>query len=155
MKKYLSILMLILFSQMAVALETTSHLDLFDKSRNRMVPIDIYSDNIKNTNMPLVIINHGYGAKNTEYSFLADALAGDGYFAVSIQHDLETDAALPRTGNLYERRKPLWERGVQNILFVLEELKHKYSQVDYNNITLVGHSNGGDMSMLLAKEYPN
>ncbi len=70
-------------------------------------------------NKPVVIISHGYQIKNTEYSFIANALATRGYFVVSIQHDLETDKPLPTTGNLFDRRKPLWERGVQNILFVM------------------------------------
>ena len=64
----------------------------------------IYEDK-KQTDLPVVIINHGYGAKNTEYSFIANVLADKGYFVISIQHDLESDAPLPRTGNLFERRK--------------------------------------------------
>lgn len=70
----------------------------------------------------MVIISHGYGAKNTEYSFIAQALAAHGYFVFSIQHDLVTDVR-PKTGTLWERRKSFWERGVQNILFVINELQ--------------------------------
>lgn len=72
--------------------------------------------------MPVVIINHGYTVKNTEYSFLANALAAQGYFVVSIQHDLKADTNFPKTGTLYEQRKPLWDRGVVNILFVIKSL---------------------------------
>jgi hypothetical protein len=39
---------------------------------------------------------------------IANALAARGYFVVSIQHDLKSDPALPKTGNLFQRRKPLW-----------------------------------------------
>jgi dienelactone hydrolase len=157
MQNYLSVLILILFGQLAMASETTKHIDLFDEKRGRVVTIELYiADAAKaHAKLPLVIINHGYSVKNTEYSFLANALVNKGYFVVSIQHDLGSDEELPRTGNLFERRKPLWERGVKNILFVLEKLKIKYPKVDYSNITLIGHSNGGDISMLLAKQQPN
>jgi dienelactone hydrolase len=104
--------------------------------------------------LPLIIMNHGYGVKNTEYSFLAKPLAALGYFVVSIQHDLPDDKPLPRTGNLYERRMPLWKQGVENISFVLKELQTKYTKVDFDNITLIGHSNGGDISMLFATKEP-
>ena len=152
------ILVITLLTVDSFALESLHQtLELFDSKRNRLVPVELHvpvkSDG-QTSKPPLVIINHGYGAKNTEYSFLVNALTADGYFVVSIQHDLDSDAPLPRTGNLFERRKPLWERGVKNILFVLEELKTKYTYVDYSNITLIGHSNGGDISMLLAKEHP-
>ncbi len=52
-----------------------------------------------------MIINHRYGVKNTEYSFIANKLASLGYFVVSIRHDLETDKLHPKTGSLFERRR--------------------------------------------------
>ena len=82
------------------------NIQLFDSKRNRAIPIVIYQDE-KKEKLPVVIINHGYGAKNTEYSFIANALAARGYFVVSIQHDLETDKPLPRTGNLVNQRPKL------------------------------------------------
>ena len=135
----------------AYALESKM-LDMFDKTRGRNVPVVIYQE--ETINKPVVIISHGYGAKNTEYSFIANALAANGYFVVSIQHDLEADKALPTTGNLFDRRKPLWERDVQNILFVMNELQKIEPQLDLNKVILIGHSNGGDMSMMLAQTHP-
>jgi predicted dienelactone hydrolase len=131
--------------------------ELFDKTHNRLISVELFKPVklLDNTKLPLVIINHGYGIKNTDYLFLANNLIANGYFVMSIQHDLEGDKPLPRKGNLYERRMPLWKRGVENILFVLKELKPKYPLVDYDNITLIGHSNGGDISMLIAKQHPN
>ena len=55
------------------------NIQLFDSKRNRAIPIAIYLDE-KKEKLPVVIINHGYGAKNTEYSFIANALAAGGYF---------------------------------------------------------------------------
>lgn len=73
---------------------------------------------------------------------------------VTIQHNLPNDS-LPRTGDLYKVRKPFWDTGVKSIFFVAAKLKKIYPQLDYHNIILIGHSNGGDMAMLIANEYPN
>ncbi len=120
MQNIILFIITVLFSVSKAELMKT--LELFDDTRNRIIPLAIYGAESKN-NLPLVIINHGYGAKNTEYSFIATALAERGYFVVSIQHDLKTYQSLPTIGDLFQRRKPLWERGVKNILFVIAELK--------------------------------
>jgi predicted esterase len=155
MKFRFELLLTIIFSCIAFtnvyALESKT-LDMFDKNRGRNVPVAIYHG--KTTKKQVVIISHGYGAKNTEYSFIASALAAHGYFVVSIQHDLETDTPLPTTGTLFDRRKPFWERGVQNILFVMSELKKIEPQIDLSKVILIGHSNGGDMSMMFATVHP-
>ena len=134
---------------------------LYDKKRNRLIPInwyvkmDIRGNSYKEIpKLPVVIINHGYAIKNTEYSFLAYALAEQGYFVVSIQHDLKTDATFPTTGNLYKQRKPLWVRGITNTLFVIKSLPKIAYNLDLTQVTLIGHSNGGDMVMLFTKKYP-
>ena len=151
--KYFKNLCLVLFAFIiasnAYALESKT-LDMFDKGRGRNIPVVVYQG--KTANKQVVIISHGYGAKNTEYSF---ALAARGYFVASIQHDLETDNPLPTTGNLFDRRKPFWERGVQNILFVMNELQKIEPQLDLNKVILIGNSNGGDMSMMMAQFYPD
>ncbi|MBX3487776.1 MAG: alpha/beta hydrolase [Candidatus Paracaedibacteraceae bacterium] len=126
---------------------------MFDTNRSRDIPVVTYTDE-KTNKKSVVIINHGYGAKNTEYSFIANILAEHGYFVVSIQHDLETDKPLPIKGNLFETRKPLWERGVENISFVIEKLKKTKPELEFNKIILIGHSNGGDISMMFATVYP-
>lgn len=154
MKLRFSLLIAIIFSCItfsnAYALESKK-LDMFDKDRGRNVPVVIYQG--ENINKRVVIISHGYGAKNTEYSFIANALAARGYFVVSIQHDLVTDVR-PKTGTLWERRKPFWERGVQNILFVINELQKIEPQLDWSKVILIGHSDGGDASMMLAQTHP-
>ena len=108
----------------------TSRLNLYDSIRNRSVPVNIYyktdADSCyKPSITQIVIISNGYGIKNTDYSFIAHRLVEFGYFVVSIQHDLPTDEPLARTGNIYELRKPIWERGVDNINFVISWLKAK------------------------------
>jgi hypothetical protein len=126
---------------------------IIDKSRNRIIPLEIYKPKLQAT-YSVVIINNGYGAKNTEYSFIANQLARDGYFVVSIQHDLKNDPPLPRTGDLFKMRKPLWQRGVQSILFVISDLKKAYPDLNLDKVILIGHSNGGDISMMFADTHP-
>lgn len=129
---------------------------LIDSSRNRVIPIAIYSNSAyKNAKHKLVIFNVGYGGKNTDYSYLAKNLAMHDYFVVVIQHDLATDDTLPRTGDIYKLRKPFWDRGVKSIFFVTDRLKKQYPNLDYEHIILMGHSNGGDMAMLIANEFPD
>lgn len=131
-------------------------LTLLDSSRNRLIPIAMcYAANQATVKkQKLVILNPGYGGKNTDYTYIANNLAVNGYFVVTIQHDLSTDDALPGTGDIYKSRKPIWDRGVKSIFFVTKKIKMKYPQLDYDNIILIGHSNGGDMAMLIANDYP-
>lgn len=130
-------------------------ISLVDEGRKRPVPVVVYTAEaqIENKLKP-AIISHGYGGKNTDYSFIANHLATQGYYVASIQHEVPGDEPLPKTGNPYETRKPSWERGVQNILFVIGELKKRKPDLDYEHLLLVGHSHGGDTSMLFAQEHP-
>jgi pimeloyl-ACP methyl ester carboxylesterase len=106
--------------------------------------------------LPVAIINHGNTVKFTEYSFLANLFAARGYLVVSIQHDLATDAPLvTKVGELYVGRLPNYHRGVANIRFAVDELKKVQPHADYDHLTVVGHSNGGDISMYFAKMYPD
>ena len=105
--------------------------------------------------LPVAILNHGNTVKFTEYSFLANLFAARGYMVASIQHDLATDAPLvTKVGELYVGRLPQYHRGVANIRFAIDELKKVQPNADYDHLTMVGHSNGGDISMYFAKLYP-
>jgi predicted dienelactone hydrolase len=133
-------------------------LNLYDKVRNRVVPVAFYLPIKEKKKQKVVIMSHGYGANkggdNLAYSYLTEFLASQGYFVASIQHELPSDELLPMTGNVQVTRRPNWERGAQNILFVINELKNRYPTLDFKHLTLIGHSNGGDMSMLFAHKYP-
>ncbi|MGG5207480.1 alpha/beta hydrolase [Chryseobacterium sp. MIQD13] len=136
-------------------------LTLFDKSRNRKIPVAFYSPKTdqKISQQQVVIFSHGYGANKGGdyfvYSYLTQKLASKGYFTVSIQHELPTDELLPVEGDLQVVRMPFWERGADNILFVLSELKKTRPDLDYKHLVLIGHSNGGDMTALFANKYPS
>jgi hypothetical protein len=106
--------------------------------------------------LPVAILSHGNTVKNTEYSFLANLFAARGYMVVSIQHDLETDDPMvTKAGEEYVGRRMQYNRGIFNIMFALDELKKVYPNADYHHLTLIGHSNGGDISMYFAKLHPD
>jgi serine aminopeptidase S33 family len=106
--------------------------------------------------LPVAVLNHGNTVKFTEYSFLANLFAARGYVVMSIQHDLATDAPLvTKVGELYVGRLPNYHRGVANIRFAIDELKKVQPNADYDHLTMIGHSNGGDISMYFAKMYPD
>src|ERR1700759_5442982 len=106
--------------------------------------------------LPVAIINHGNTVKNTEYSFLANVFAARGYIVISIQHDLPTDAPMvTKVGELYVGRLTQIQRGVANIKFAVEQMRNVQPNADYDHLTVVGHSMGGDITMYFAKQYPD
>jgi predicted esterase len=133
-------------------------LKLFDKSRNRVIPIAIYSPKSV-ANKPIIIVSHGYGQNKggdyLAYSYLTENLAIKGYFVVSIQHELPTDSLIPMSGIPQIVRRPFWDRGADNILFVIQSLKQTNPELNFKHIALIGHSNGGDMTALFPQKYPN
>ncbi|WFB68184.1 alpha/beta hydrolase [Chryseobacterium sp. WX] len=136
-------------------------LTFFDQSRNRKIPVAFYHPKTdkKIPNQQVIIFNHGYGfnkgGDHFVYSYLTEKLASKGYFTVSIQHELTTDHLLPTEGNLQMMRRPFWQNGSDNILFVLNKLKKMKPELDYKHLSLIGHSNGGDMTALFANQHPN
>ena len=137
-------------------------LNLIDRARNRAVAVDLavrWDAEMKARAgmkpLPVAIVSHGNTVKNTEYAFIANVLAARGYLVASIQHDLASDAPLvTKEGSLYVGRLEVYERGEQNILFAINELKKLEPDADYDHLTLVGHSNGGDISMFFAQQNP-
>src|ERR1700761_5302237 len=137
-------------------------LELFDAARQRPVSVDLaVRRDFENkaddgyAKLPVAIISNGNTVKKTEYSFLETVLAARGYLVASIQQDLPTDPPLvTKVGMPYVGRLEVYKRGEANILFVLGELKKIQPHAAYDHITLVGHSNGGDVSMYVAKQHP-
>src|SRR5215471_18345729 len=146
-------------SRWAIRHET---LDLFDATRQRPVSIDLavrrdYEMKADNGlwKLPIAIISNGNTVRNTEYSFLANVLAARGYLVASFQQDLPSDPPLmTKVGQLYVGRRGVYIRCEANIVFVLGELQKLQPNADYGHLTLVGHSNGGDVSMYVAKQHP-
>jgi hypothetical protein len=138
-------------------------LNLFDAARQRPVVVDLAvrrDYELKADDgywkLPVAIISNGNTVRNTEYSFLANVFAARGYLVASIQQDLPTDPPLmTEIGLPYVGRRGVYEKGEANILFVVAELEKSQPNADYNHMTLVGHSNGGDTAMYFAKQHPD
>ena len=136
-------------------------LTLFDAARQRPVTVDVavrWDYQMKANDgfwkLPVAVISNGNTIKNTEYSFLANVFAARGYLVASIQQDLPTDPPLmTKVGVPYVGRLGVYEKGEANILFVLETLKKMRPRADYDHLTLVGHSNGGDTAMYFAMRH--
>ncbi|MBP0116308.1 alpha/beta fold hydrolase [Bradyrhizobium vignae] len=148
-------------SKWAIKHETIT---FYDASRdNRPVPVDIavrrdkeLQANAGMITLPVAVINHGNTVKNTEYGFLANIFAARGYMVVSPQHDLPTDPPMvTKPGELYVGRLPQILRGVANIHLAMQEMKKVQPNADYDKVTMVGHSMGGDITMYFAKQYPD
>ena len=146
-------------SRLAIRHQTVN---LYDAARQRPVSVDLavrrdyeVKANMGLWKLPIAIISNGNTVKNTEYSFLADVLAARGYLVASIQQDLPTDPPLmTHVGMRYVGRQGIYMRCEANILFVLGELQKMQPHAEYDHLTLVGHSNGGDVSMYVANQHP-
>jgi len=146
-------------SKWAIRHET---LNLYDPARQRPVSVDLavrrdYEMKAKLGlwKLPIAIISNGNTVKNTEYSFLANVLAARGYLVASIQQDLPSDPPLmTKIGMPYVGRRGIYIRCEANILFVLGELQKLHPNAIYDHLTVVGHSNGGDVSMYFARQHP-
>jgi hypothetical protein len=137
-------------------------LNLVDAARQRPVTVDLavrWDYEMKAEDgywkLPVAIISNGNTVKNTEYSFLANVFAARGYLVASIQQDIPSDPPLmTKIGQPYVGRLKVYKKGEANILFVIQQLKQSRPNADYGHLTLVGHSNGGDISMYFAKQHP-
>jgi len=145
----------------AIRHETLTFNDAARDNRPVAVDIAVRRDKEMQANagmikLPVAILNHGNTVKFTEYSFLANVFAARGYMAISIQHDLPTDSPMvTKVGELYVGRLPQIQRGIANIRFAVEEMRKVDPNADYDHLTMVGHSMGGDISMYFAKMYPD
>ena len=148
-------------SKWAIRHETITFKDASRDNRPVEVDIAVRRDKEMQANagmikLPVAVLNHGNTVKNTEYSFLANVFAARGYLAISPQHDLPGDPPMvTKPGELYVGRLPQIQRGVANIHFAVDEMKKIQPNANYDKLTMVGHSMGGDISMFFAKEYPD
>src|SRR5690242_6008074 len=148
-------------SKWAIHHKTITFVDPLRSDRNVTVEVAVRRDREMEAmadmiELPVAILSHGNTVKHTEYSFLTNAFAARGYRVVSIQHDLDTDDPMvTRAGEEYVGRRMQYNRGIFNIMFAVDNLKKVYPDADYKHLTLIGHSNGGDISMYFAKLHPD
>lgn len=134
----------------------------YDATRGRNIDVDIairrdlVSGGDGGGTIPVAIINHGNTVRYTEYSFISNLLATKGYMAVSIQHDLASDAPLvTQPGEPFVGREPVYVRGDENIEYVLHRLSRIQPNADLHHLIMIGHSNGGDIAMYFAAHHPS
>jgi hypothetical protein len=148
-------------SRWAVHHTTLTFYDVLRSDRTVSVDIAVRRDREMESmadmvELPVAILSHGNTVKNTEYSFLTNLFAARGYLVVSIQHDLDTDDPMvTKAGEEFVGRRMQYNRGIANILYTIDELKKQYPGADYKHLTMIGHSNGGDISMYFAKLHPD
>ncbi len=127
---------------------------LFDIKRQRAIPyiVTTPSENVLCTPVkpcPVAIISAGYGIAHGEYTFISQQLTKMGFLSISVGHELPNDPPLSVTGNLFETRAENWQRGADTIRFLRLQFQKHYPAFDFENLTLIGHSNGGDISAWL------
>ncbi|KAF7781550.1 hypothetical protein PRUB_b0810 [Pseudoalteromonas rubra] len=130
---------------------------VYDKARDRAIPIEItYPESqaqcSEKAPCPVAFLGAGYGISHTNYTFLSSVLNEHGYLVVAIGHELPGDPPLSVSGNLFETRSENWLRGAKTLAFLQGELQRIIIGYDFNNLTLVGHSNGGDISAWLGNK---
>lgn len=133
---------------------------LLDTTRQRLIPIAVYRPTNKPLDgLPVILFSHGYNANEPGtyllYRWLLGLLAKDGHVVVSVQHELPGDAPLAMSGDIHTLRRPSWERGVANLEHVLRHLHRTCPQLDFDHLTVMGHSQGGDISVLFAEVHPD
>lgn len=146
--KYLVLLLIISTGQFAGAAEY--HM-LHDTQTQRDIPIHIsYPQDASacsdDSPCPVALLSSGYGVAYDNYSFISDTLTAAGYLVVAVQHELPGDPPLAVRGDLYAARSENWQRGTNSLEFVRTELQQRMPHYNFAAITLVGHSNGGDIS---------
>lgn len=134
-------------------------LTIVDPTRDRHIPIAIRrAVPTAGDEHRVVLISHGYNENIPGtylfFSGIAQGLANAGYNVVSVQHEAPSDELLPMKGDLRITRRPNWERGVMNLRYVRQALKVLEPTWDLDQVDLIGHSNGGDISMLYATLHP-
>lgn len=150
--KLLTLFASLLFSALSFAGDK-----IYDESRDRHIPIEvshpIEKEHCNETQKcPVALLSAGYGVSHTKYTFLSKQLNQLGYMVVAIGHELENDPPLSVSGNLYETRSENLKRGAETLDFIKRSLASTYQNYNFNDLLLIGHSNGGDISSWLANE---
>lgn len=152
MKRFFS-----LFLSMLPFVASADTIIVYDSSRDRSIPIevDFPGNHIVCTaekQCNVAFISAGNRVPFQKYKFLSDTLNDLGYMTIAIDHELPNDPPLSKTGDLYQTRIENWSRGAQTLDFLQQDLALRFTSYDFNNLTLIGHSNGGDISTWLSNE---
>lgn len=128
-----------------------------DSVRGRSIPISIqFPESRDNCHLDnqcnVAFISAGNKVPYMKYQFITQELNKDGYMTVAVNHELPNDPPLSITGDLYQTRIENWQRGADTLNFLQHELSHRFPSYSFESLTLIGHSNGGDISAWLGEK---
>ncbi|MBR9857075.1 MAG: alpha/beta hydrolase [Gammaproteobacteria bacterium] len=128
-----------------------------DAERNRDIPISVTLPTEAQActlarKCKVAFISAGNRVPYEQYRFTSERLNLLGYLTIAVDHELPQDPPLSRTGDLYQTRIENWQRGAATLAFLQQQLPARFAEYDFNQLLLVGHSNGGDISAWLANE---
>ena len=92
---------------------------LQDRKRNRTIPVDIYSSRVEQSQQPLVVISHGFGASRENLGYLARHLASYGVSVAAIEHPGSNLSAINQATNAADLKKlinTLQEIKIQDVM---------------------------------------
>ncbi|MEZ9455016.1 alpha/beta hydrolase [Vibrio splendidus] len=142
----------------ALSLSATAQpMVIVDSTRDRSIPLEVVlpqdSDSCTTKEQcEVAFISAGNRVPFTKYSFVGEMLNDRGYMTIYVDHELPSDPPLSKTGDLYKTRIENWTRGAQTLNVLQYELASRFPAYDFDKLTLVGHSNGGDISTWLSNE---
>ncbi len=133
---------------------------LRDQQRNRNITVDLYTSQNHDSQQPLVVMSHGFGANRRFLGYLARHLASHGLTVAAIEHpgsDIKAVTAAVNKGNL-SNLMPASEyvELPKDVSFVLDELAKLNTQsgafqgkLNTDNVTAIGHSLGAYTALAL------
>jgi len=137
---------------------------LRDRRRQRTIPVDLYWGT--RSQGPLVVMSHGFASDRKFMAYLARHLASYGLAVATLEHPGSNAASIFAKRAAIRlplvRRKPLLPASefierTQDISFLLDELAKRnqqsgplQNQLNTNQVTLIGHSLGGQTALALA-----
>lgn len=132
-------------------------LTVHDAERGRNIPISVHlpaNSTLCTTarKCKVTFISAGNRVPYQQYRFISERLNSLGYLTIAVDHELPQDPPLSRTGDLYQTRIENWQRWAATLAFLQQQLPARFAEYDFNQLLLVGHSNGGDISAWLANE---
>ncbi|MEM7759644.1 MAG: alpha/beta hydrolase [Cyanobacteria bacterium P01_A01_bin.40] len=130
-------------------------LQLRDQSRDRTFPVELYLPQTEQEQLlSLVVISHGLGSDLTTFAYFAQHLASHGFAVAVPEHpgssSRQIEALLSGFANDVTPPEELIDRPL-DIKFLLDRLAEKYgTQIDTNNVGMIGQSFGGYTTLALA-----
>lgn len=132
---------------------------LKDSQRNRFIPVDLYY--AKNTQGPLVVMSHGFGADRKFLNYLARHLASQGITVAALEHP-RSNVTWVSQASISDKPQDLMPASEfidrpKDVSFLLDELAQKNQKSDelqgkFNTqeVVVIGHSLGGYTALALA-----